>query len=79
VAVSGERCARWKVGEKLANERRQERPSRRIMENRTKNSINKNTVTLKGKVVPVLNYLSVTSRRHMEEWRYSSIILDLGI
>jgi hypothetical protein len=32
----------------------------------------------KGKGVPVLNKLSIMPRRHMEEWWYSSTILDLG-
>jgi hypothetical protein len=32
----------------------------------------------KGKVAPVLNYLSTMPWRHMGEWRYSSTILDLG-
>jgi hypothetical protein len=33
----------------------------------------------KGKVVPVLNWLSTVPWRHMGEWRYSSTILDLGV
>jgi hypothetical protein len=32
----------------------------------------------KSKVVPVLNYLSITPRRLIGEWRYSSSILDLA-
>jgi hypothetical protein len=32
----------------------------------------------KGKVVPVLNSLSIIPWRHIREWRYSSINLDLG-
>jgi hypothetical protein len=47
VAVSEERYVRWKVGAKVAKERRQKRPSRRIMENRTKNSMNENNTNYK--------------------------------
>jgi hypothetical protein len=32
----------------------------------------------KDKVVPVLNSLSTTPWKHMGEWRYSSISLQLG-
>jgi hypothetical protein len=32
----------------------------------------------KGEVIPVLNYLSVTTWRRMVEWRYSYTILDYG-
>jgi hypothetical protein len=34
---------------------------------------------LKGKVVPVLNKLSTTARRRMEEELYRPRFLDLGI
>jgi hypothetical protein len=34
-------------------------------------------INVKGKV-PVLNYLSTVPWKHMGEWRYSSISLDLG-
>jgi hypothetical protein len=33
----------------------------------------------KGKVVPVLNWLSISPWKHMGEWRYSSTVLDLDI
>jgi hypothetical protein len=32
----------------------------------------------KGKVFPVLNYLTTTPWRHMQEWRYNSTSPDLG-
>jgi hypothetical protein len=34
--------------------------------------------SVKGKVVPVLNWISTIPWRHMGEWRYSSTFLDLG-
>jgi hypothetical protein len=34
--------------------------------------------TLKDKVAPLLNELRTMPLRHVTEWRYSSIILDLG-
>jgi hypothetical protein len=47
VAVSEESYVRWKVGAKVTKERRQKRPSRRIMENGSKNNMNESNTKYK--------------------------------
>jgi hypothetical protein len=39
--------------------------------------LQRHATKLKGEIAPVFNQLSTTSRRRMEEWRYSSTTLDL--
>jgi hypothetical protein len=43
-----------------------------------KNDSRHNSGKVKGKVTPVPNKLSITTRRHLGEWRYCSTTLNLG-